>query len=134
MEQAIKEKFDSYPQKARAALKRVRKLILNTGKGCDAGSVTEVLKWNETSYVTENGSTVRIGCRSEHPSKYYVFFHCQTSLVETFKEIYGDTFTFEGKRAMVFEVDDEFPNKEFIHCVSLALRYHKLKHLPLLGA
>ena len=68
------------------------------------------------------------------PHEYAMYFNCNTSLVNTFKELYEDVFTFVGNRAMVFGETDELPMDELEHCISLALRYHRLKHLPLLGA
>ncbi len=41
---------------------------------------------------------------------------------------------FEGNRAVLFDVDTSIPVAELKHCISLALTYHKVKHLPLLGA
>ncbi len=134
MEESIQKKFDSYPENAKKALLKLRKLILKVAKECGAGSVSEELKWNEPSYITNNGSTIRIDWKPKHPEKFFVFFHCQTRLIETFKELYGDCFSFEGKRAIVFDINDDIPTQELEHCISLALRYHKLKHLPLLGA
>ena len=57
-----------------------------------------------------------------------------TSLVDTFRELYGDVFMFEGNRAIVFGEADEIPVAELKHCISLALTYHRVKRLPLLGA
>ena len=53
-----------------------------------------------------------------------MYFHCQTTLVDTFKEIFRDDFKFEGNRAIVFEKTDQVPVKELRHCISLALTYH----------
>lgn len=134
MKDPVQKTYDSYPVQARKHLAAIRKLILKTAKDCGAGPVTETLKWNEPSYITAQGSTVRLGWKPKRPSKVFVFFHCQTSLIETFRELYGDVFTFDGKRAIVFDISEELPAKELSHCVSLALRYHELKHLPMLGA
>ena len=53
---------------------------------------------------------------------------------EVAREMYRDVFTFVWNRAIVFGETDELPMDELKHCISLALRYHRLKHLPLLGA
>ena len=66
--------------------------------------------------------------------QYALYFHCQTKLVETFKELYRDKFEFEGNRAIVFKENDEIPTDELKHCISLTLTYHRIKHLPMLGA
>jgi hypothetical protein len=67
------------------------------------------------------------------PENFGVYFNCQTVLVETFKEVYGKLFRYDGNRAIVFNIGDSIPTQELMHCIPLALRYHSLKHLPLLG-
>ena len=72
--------------------------------------------------------------KDSKPDEYAMYFHCQTKLVDTFKELYGDKFEFEGNRAIVFGRDEKIAENELKHCLSIALNYHKVKHLPLLGA
>ena len=127
--------FESYPESMRGKMLRLRKIVLETAsetEGVDA--VVETLKWGEPSYITKGGSTVRIGWKEKTPGQYAIYFNCNSSLVETFKAVYGEAFTFDGKRAIVFGVDDELPIAELKHCISLALTYHSVKRLPLLGA
>jgi len=133
-EDSIKVKFDSFPDAIQASLLQLRQFVLEVAKECDLGSVHESLKWGELSYSVKGGSPIRIGWQSKSPDEYCVFFHCQTTLVETFKEIYGDLFAYEGRRAIVLQLSNPVPVEELKHCISLALRYHKRKHLPLLGA
>ena len=127
--------FESYPESMRGKMLRLRKIVLETAsetEGVDA--VVETLKWGEPSYITKGGSTVRIGWKEKTPGQYAIYFNCNSSLVETFKAVYGEVFAFDGKRAIVFGVDDELPIAELKHCISLALTYHRVKRLPLLGA
>lgn len=131
---AIKEKFESFPKEIQSELMRLREFILEVAEECELGAVEESLKWGELSYSVKGGSPTRIGWRPNSPEEYCLFFHCQTTLVETFKEIYGDLFAYEGNRAIVLKRSEEVPLKELKHCIGLALRYHKRKHLPLLGA
>jgi len=133
-EVSIEEKFESFPDKIQSSLMRLRELVLEVAKECGLGSVDESLKWGELSYSVKGGSPIRTGWRSKCPDEYCIFFHCQTTLVETFKEIYGDLFMYEDNRAIVLQLSKPLPVKELKHCVSLALLYHKRKHLPLLGA
>tara|TARA_R110002073_G_scaffold91520_1_gene215268 strand:- start:289 stop:693 length:405 start_codon:yes stop_codon:yes gene_type:complete len=134
MDKPIIAKFDSYPKAARSALLRLRQIIEETGIDLKLSPLEESLKWGEPSYSAKGGSAVRIDWKPKHPGKCFVFFQCQTSLVETFKEIYGDLFEFDGKRAIVFNLSGEIPVRELKHCIALSLQYHTLKHLPLLGA
>ena len=94
----------------------------------------ETLKWGEPSYLTKYGSTVRMDWKEKNPEQFAIYFKCTSSLVPTFKTIYKDKFNFEGNRAIVFKLNDKIPDAELKHCISMALTYHKIKHLPLLGA
>ena len=134
MDNSVRDLLESYPEDARAALIRLRELILRTGIDHGLAPLEESLKWGEPSYAAKGGSAVRIDWKSRHPDKCFVLFQCQTKLVETFREIYGDSFEYEGNRAIVLKLSQDIPVKQLGHCISLSLRYHKLKHLPLLGA
>ena len=72
--------------------------------------------------------------KEKKPDQVALYFKCTSKLVPTFKELYKDTFAFEDNRAIVFKLDDKLPEAELKQCISMALKYHKLKHLPLLGA
>ncbi len=84
------------------------------------GRLTETLKWGQPSYLTEetgSGTTVRID-RLKAADGYAVYFHCQSGLLGQFRELYPDTFTFEGKRAIkVFAAGDRVPAREIAHCL-----------------
>ena len=126
--------FDGYPDAMRVKMMRLRQLVLDTASETEGvNSLEETLKWGEPSYLTKGGSTVRIDWKKRAPDRYSIYFNCNTKLVETFKRIYGDTFTFEGKRAIVFGETDQLPVDELKHCVSTALTYHRVKHLAFLG-
>jgi len=130
----VKIKFDSYPQNIKILLNRMRKLIFDVAKQDGISDLTETLKWGEPSYVSKNGSTIRFDWKAKHPQHYFIYFNCKTSLIETFKEVYGDTFAYEGNRAIILSVEQEVPLRELAHCISMSLRYKKIKHLDLLGA
>ena len=126
--------FDGYLDAMRVKMMRLRQLVLDTVSETEGvNSLEETLKWGEPSYLTKGGSTVRIDWKKRAPDRYSIYFNCNTKLVETFKRIYGDTFTFEGKRAIVFGETDELPVGELKDCIATALTYHRVKHLPFLG-
>lgn len=126
--------FDRYPDWAREKLLVLRELIVETAKETeDIAALEETLKWGEPSYLTKNGSTIRMDWKSKSPNQYALYFKCTSRLVETFKVIFNNVFEFEGKRALVFQKDDKIPVEELKHCIRAALTYHKVKHLPTLG-
>ena len=131
----VQEKFDSYPAELRKKLLFLRQLIFDTAAGTDeVGDLEETLKWGEPSYLVKGGSTIRIDWKRAAPKQYAMYFHCGTKLVDTFKELYQDQLEFEGNRAIVFQEDGNIAVDPLKHCISLALTYHGIKHLPNLGA
>ena len=122
--------FDSYPKPVKAKLLALRKLILDTAKKTKGvGAIEEALKWGQPSYLTsesKSGSTIRIDQVKAVPDQYAVYFHCQTNLVETFRELYPD-FSYSGNRAILLDVKAKLPEAALRHCVALALTYHSSK-------
>ena len=132
---AVARVFDGYPEPMREKMLRLRQLVLDTASETEGvNALEETLKWGEPSFLTKGGSTLRIDWKEKAPDRYAMYFNCNTLLVATFKEIYGDVFTFEGNRAIVFGETDELPVNELKRCISLTLTYHRVKRLPLLGA
>lgn len=130
----VKDIFDNYPKSVQQQMLTLRELVLSAASEIDGlENLEETLKWGEPSYLTKYGSTVRMDWKEKKPEQYAIFFKCTSSLVPTFKTIYKDKFKFEGNRAIVFKLDDKIPESELKHCISMALSYHKVKHLPLLG-
>jgi len=131
----VTKKFESYPDFVRKKMYHLRNLVIQTAGELEGlEKLEETLKWGEPSYITKSGSTLRMGWKESKPDEYAMYFHCQTKLVDTFKELYKEVFKFEGNRAIVFACNENVAEKELKHCISIALNYHNLKHLPLLGA
>jgi hypothetical protein len=120
----------SYPKPIGAKLQALRKLILDTArKTAGVGALDETLKWGQVSYLTSetgSGSTIRIDRVKSAANQVGVYFHCQTNLVETFRELYPKL-SYSGNRAILFDVDEPLPEAELGHCVALALTNHLLK-------
>lgn len=131
----VQDIFDNYPSSVKESMLNLRKLVLESALEIERlEKLEETLKWGEPSYLTKNGSTVRMDWKKKNPNQYALYFKCTSKLVETFKIIYTEEFKFEGNRAIVFQLEEPIPKKELKHCIGLALNYHKIKHLPLLGS
>lgn len=120
--------FAAYPNAIKMKLLVVRQLIFDVAaKTAGVGELEETLKWGQPSYLTtssKSGSTIRIDQVKSAVEQYAIYFHCQTTLVDTFKEIYCHTFKFESNRSILFNRDDNIPVKQLGHCIKLALTYH----------
>ncbi len=126
----VKQKFGSYPAQMQRQLLFLRQLIFDSSHK----KIQETLKWGEPSYLCTKGSTIRIDYKDKHPHQYAMYFNCKSKLIDTFKEIYPSEFDYEGNRAIVFKDSDDINVSALRNCIQLALNYHQIKHLPLLGA
>ncbi|WP_062060764.1 DUF1801 domain-containing protein [Cellvibrio sp. OA-2007] len=131
---AVADVFNNYPSEMRKKLLFLRALIFEAAADLDVGEVEETLKWGEPSYIVKQGSTIRMDWKPRDPEHYALYFNCKTTLVETFEALYGNLFCYEGNRAIIFARLELVPVKQLKHCIALSLQYHRLKHLPLLGA
>ena len=127
---AVDAVFGAYPEPLKAKLLALRRLILDTAAATKGvGELQETLKWGQPSYLTaatKSGSTIRIDQMKASANQYAVYFHCQTDLVATFRQLYPKL-TYAGNRAVIFNADDAIPEAALRHCVALALTYHLRK-------
>lgn len=129
MDVAVAKVFANYPPKLRKRLLAVRRMIFEVAKKTQGvGKLQETLKWGEPAYVTAetgSGSTIRINRHKKQDRQYAVYFHCQTTLVDSFRGLFPRTFKFEGNRCIVFEEGDRVPSAELKICIGMALTYHR---------
>jgi uncharacterized protein DUF1801 len=127
---AVAAALDAYPRPVKDKLLAVRRLIFETARNTEGvGPLEEALKWGQPSYLTsasKSGSTVRIDGVKSVPNQYAVYFHCQTNLVETFRELYPEL-TYGGNRSILLDASEPLPEAALRHCVALALTYHRSK-------
>ena len=127
----VAQTFEAYPPNMRPKLLALRELIFETAASTQGvGKLEETLKWGEPAYVTsqsKSGSTVRIDWKKSNPSQYAIYFHCQTTLIDTFRTLFPTEFKFEGNRAIVFNESDIVPMDALAYCVAASLTYHRNK-------
>jgi len=126
--------FDNYPDSVRSKMLYLRELIIDTAKETnEVAALEEALRWGEPSYLTKYGSTIRMDWKAKKPDQYAMYFQCTSRLMPTFSVIFKSVFEFEGKRGIIFQLNDQIPEEELKYCIKAALIYHKVKHLPTLG-
>ncbi|HEV7346304.1 MAG TPA: DUF1801 domain-containing protein [Devosia sp.] len=128
MDASVAAVLHSYPAPVRERLIWLRALILKTAaKTPGVGPIEETLKWGEASYLTSasgSGTTVRIG-RDKRTGQPAFYVNCQTNLVERYRTLYTDAFTYDGARGVVI---GEQPDEAVLeHMIALALTYHAAK-------
>lgn len=129
----VQSVFDNYSEEVREKISNLRNLIIETAQELELEKLEETLKWGEPSYIAKHGSTIRIDWKAKNPAQYAMYFQCTSKLVPMFKIKFGDEFTYEGTRALIFGIDEKIKEDNLKACIAAALRYHKVKHLPTLG-
>ena len=123
--------FKAYPPDVRARLMALRETIFEVAAATHGvGRLTETLKWGQPGYLTEetgSGTTVRIDQLKGDSGGYAIYFHCRSGLVGQFRELYPETFAYEGERAILFDPRTNVPARELRHCIALALTHHLRK-------
>ncbi|WP_417617321.1 DUF1801 domain-containing protein [Parasphingorhabdus sp.] len=123
--------WEGLPEALTEKLLRLRGLILDIASADpDIGPLEETLKWGQAAFLTSasgSGTTVRIHRHKQSAETYALYVHCQTDLIERYQQLYSETLTFDGKRAVVFDVNDELPVDAVRHCITMALTYHLRK-------
>ncbi|MEM9582545.1 MAG: DUF1801 domain-containing protein [Pseudomonadota bacterium] len=98
----IEAVFQTMPAAQAAALLAVRSLILSEAAALKAGPVSEALKWGQPSYSVAKGTPIRLGLSKGRTA---LFVHCQTSIIEPARELFGGVAEFEGSRALILGGD-----------------------------
>jgi hypothetical protein len=130
----VNDVFANYPENVWEKLQFLRELVIETAEETnDIDELEETLKWGEPSFVTKNGSTLRMDWKEKTPDQYAMYFQCSSRLVETFRMVFDRKFQYEGNRAIVFQLNQKIPEPELKACVKATLTYHKVKHLLTLG-
>mgnify|MGYP003112125051 FL=1 len=126
--------FANYPGFVRDKMQSLRELVIETAEETEGVyKLEETLKWGEPSFVTKDGSTLRMDWKEKTPDQYAMYFHCTSRLVDTFRLVFNHKFQYEGKRAIVFQLNQKIPKAELKECIKAALTYHKVKELITLG-
>jgi hypothetical protein len=113
---------------------KLREMVISVAQELDEIKKLNIeLKWGEPSFITSIGSTLRMDWKPKTPDEYAMYFQCNSRLINTFKTVYGDLFTYEGNRAILFKLNDELPEEQLQECIKVALTYHKVKDLLTLG-
>lgn len=105
----------------------LRQTVMEVGEGLkEVTQISESLKWGQPSFeaiAPKTGSPVRMAPLKNSETGYALYFICTTTLVQQFREQYGDHLTFEGNRAILFDVEEDFPIDAVKHCIAMALTY-----------
>lgn len=93
MEDAVKQKFDLYPNHIKPKMVSLRNLIYEVAEAADGvGVLEETLKWGEPAYLpstTKRGTTIRIDWKPRSPDQIAMYAHCNTTLIPNFRTLFG---------------------------------------------
>ena len=70
---------------------------------------------------------MRINALKGSADGYALYLNCKTSLLESYRHLYPESFDFEGQRAVLLSTERPVPEAALKHCIVLALTYHLAK-------
>ncbi|UOA30802.1 hypothetical protein DSM110093_00561 [Sulfitobacter sp. DSM 110093] len=123
---AVAEVFACLPAVARASLLEIRQLIFEVAETEGVGPIEETLKWGQPAYLTsqsKSGTSVRLGAPKF--GGYALYVHCQTTVISDARTAFGDAFTYEGNRAVLFDAQSCISNTPLALLIASALTYHR---------
>lgn len=119
--------FQGIAPEHRQILLDVRELIFEVAAGDPhIGGIEETLRWGEPAYVTakhKTGSTIRLSIE-KGAGKPALFFNCKTTLVEEFRQKFGDALAYSKNRAVLLDRELAQLSPRLTHCIAAALSYH----------
>lgn len=131
---AVEAVFSASPAPVKKRLLALRRMIFEVAASTQGvGALQETLKWGAPAYLTsasKSGSTIRIAPRPGRPTQYALYVNCQTTLVDTWRTLFPNEFSYEGNRAIVLDVKDALPSDALQFCIAMALTYHRNKRRP----
>ena len=126
----VEAAFDKVPTVIRKRLLSLRKPIFQiAAKTEGVGGLEETLKWDSPSYLTsetQSGTTIRIDRVGAEKEKYGIFVHCQSNVVNEFKQKVRSPLKFDSTRGIILDAKDDIP-EEVSYFIYLALTYHLRK-------
>lgn len=126
----VEAAFERTPPSIRKRLHLIRRLILDVAsKTPGVGRVEETLKWDSPSYLTsetQSGTTIRIDRIGSESTKYGIFVHCQSNVVNEFRQKVSTPLEFDGTRGIILDAKEKVP-EELNYFIYLALTYHLRK-------
>lgn len=131
---SFSEALKSFPSIIKQAFGEIRDLVHQVAREEQTiAEVHEVLRWGQLSFVSDTGSTFRMGWHEKEPSFLRLYFQCTSRLIPVFRSVFGKQLVYESNRALVFKIEEPLPKEILIEVIRAALLYHKVKNHPSLG-
>ncbi|MBO9472595.1 DUF1801 domain-containing protein [Shimia sp. R10_1] len=120
--------FAALPEAPRAQLTAVR-AVLHGAAQAENIPLSECLKWGQPSFAPPRklGTPVRLSWSEKAPDHCAFLVHCQTTLVERWRHMFGDHFSYEGNRAVHLPLASSLPEDALHQMASMAFTYHARK-------
>ncbi|SHJ67586.1 hypothetical protein SAMN05444000_111116 [Shimia gijangensis] len=124
----IETTIAGWPEAAKTCFHALRKVIFQTAASNSAvGTLEEVLKWGEPSFLTSqtrSGTTLRISWKPKTPDEIGVFVICRTDMLKQVRALYPEAFRYEGTRAAYLPLSHPIPEEAVAYLAMRAQTYH----------
>lgn len=126
---SVERYIDDLPEDARNGLLGLRDIIRSAAEVSGTAPLEENLKWGQPSFAPpkRKGTPIRLSWSQKTPDRVEVLVHCQTTLVDTWRHMFGDAFDFDGTRAVHLPLDKPLQKDALFQMATMALTYHQNK-------
>lgn len=118
----ITKLYSNYSQNEQNKIQELIDLIESVAEELTI-ELTPSLKWNQLSFSCKQGTPIRVDRFSE--GTIGIFVHCQTTLVDEWRDMFGTTMNFSKTRAILLDSNAQLPRDELKMCIQMALNYKK---------
>lgn len=141
--------FTHVPATTREILLTLQSWIIEIADAEQLGTVAASLKWQQPSYAVKGGTPIRLGytipdhalsgalATENTKPTIALYVHCQTRLIEAFRELYPatpqDSWQWVKTRELRLDATQPLPKDMIRQFILFALTYQSRKAQPLLG-
>jgi len=121
----LEDAFQRFPSQLLDQARGLRVLIQETAASEGINGLEETVKWGEPAFLPgKTGTTVRIG-HDPVAGHLKLLVHCQTDLVERWRQRFGDRLRYEGNRAVLIPADRALDETALASCIAEAFTYRR---------
>lgn len=128
------ETLQSFPDEVQGKMEVLRELVHEIAQEEElVTELEETLRWGEPTFISNVGTSLRMGWSDKRPDQYGLFVQCSSLVIPTIRAVHADALRYDKNRGVLFQNEEDLPLDLLRPMIHAALVYKKVKKLPMLG-